>query len=311
MRDQPRMTMADWGMLLLLSLLWGGAFFFVRIIVKEVPPFTLVAVRFAIAAGALWIYLRALRLSVPRSRSAWTAFAGMGTLNNLIPAALIAWSETTIGSGLASILIATTPIFSILAAHHFTVDEKISQNKIVGIVLGITGVVTLVGVDSLTGLNRSVVAMLGCLAAALSYGLANVFGRRFKRMGIAPAAGAFGQVAATAMMAMPMALTFDMPWQVPIPGAAVCASIVGLSLISTALAYAIFFRILANAGGTNISLVTLLIPISAVVLGSTVLGERLRPTQFLGMALIGLGLVAIDGRLWSAVLATRASPGAR
>jgi drug/metabolite transporter (DMT)-like permease len=294
------MTVADWGLLLLLSFLWGGSFFFVKVIVRDVPPFTLVLVRFVIAAGALWIYLGMRRLSVPRSLSAWVAFAGMGALNNLIPSALIAWGQTTIASGLASILIATTPLFTMLVAHGLTDDEKLSANKVAGVALGLGGVAVLVGADSLHGSQRSTLAILACLAAAFSYGFANVFGRRFKRMGIAPAVVAFGQLAATAVMVLPMALVFDAPWRLRMPGAEVWASLVGLALVSTALGYVIFFRILARAGGTNISLVTLLIPVSAILLGSLVLGERLLGAQFAGMALIGLGLIAIDGRAWDA-----------
>lgn len=301
MSDQPRMTVADWGLLLLLSFLWGGSFFFAKIIVQEVPPLTLVFVRFAIASGALWVYVRARRLSVPGSLPTWAAFAAMGVLNNLIPAALIAWGQTIIESGLASILIATTPVFSILVAHCLTTDEKMSTNKVTGVVLGIVGVAVLVGADSLSGSQRSILAMVGCLAAALSYGFANVFGQRFKLMGVAPAMSAFGQITATAAMVLPAALIFDAPWHLRLPSAEAWASMAGLSLVSTALAYVIFFRILASAGGTNISLVTLLIPVSAILLGSFVLRERLLAAQFAGMALIGLGLIAIDGRVWNVI----------
>ncbi len=301
MHDQPRMTAGDLGLLMLLSALWGGSFFFSKVIVQEVPPFTLVLVRFAIAAGALGAYLRIGRTPIPRLWPIWAAFAGMGALNNLIPAALIAWSQQTIASGLASVLIATTPVFSIVIAHCFTSDDKMSSNKVAGIMLGIVGVIALVGVGTLDGSPRSIPAMLGCLAAALSYGFANVFGRRFKRMGVAPAVGAFGQLAATAVMVAPVALAFDRPWQLPPPTVGVWASMIGLALFSTALAYSIFFRLLASAGTTNISLVTLLIPVSAILLGAVILGERLSSVQLAGMALIGLGLIAIDGRVWAAI----------
>lgn len=296
MQDQPRMTRNDWGLLILLSVLWGGSFFFAKVIVQEIPPFTLVLVRFASAAAALGIYLAINRMPVPRSISAWVAFAGMGALNNLIPVALIAWAQLTIASGLASVLIATTPVFSILAAHCVTADDRLSANKIAGIVLGIAGVAALVGVGTLDGSPRSLLAILGCLAAALSYGVANVFGRRFKLMGVPPTVGAFGQLAATAIMVAPAALVFDQPWQLPPPSMEVWFSMLGLVLLSTALAYAIFFRLLASAGTTNVSLVTLLIPVSAILLGTFILGERLSGLQFAGMVLIGLGLVAIDGR---------------
>jgi drug/metabolite transporter (DMT)-like permease len=218
--------------------------------------------------------------------------------------ALIAWAQITIASGLASVLIATTPVFSILVAHCITADERISADKLVGIALGIAGVAALVGLNTLEGSPGSILAMLGCLAAALSYGCANVFGRRFKRLGITPTAGAFGQLAATAVMVLPFALVFDHPWLLPPPTAAVLASMLGLVVLSTALAYAIFFRLLASAGTINVSLVTLLIPVSAILLGTFFLGENLSAFQFAGMALIGLGLVAIDGRAWAACRST-------
>ena len=301
MQDQPRMTAGEWGLLVLLSVLWGGSFFFSKVIVQEVPPFTLVLVRFTLAAAVLGAYLKAQRTPVPWTVMTWAAFAGMGALNNLIPAALIAWSQQTIASGLASVLIATTPVFSILAAHCFTTDDRMSANKVVGVALGIAGVVALVGTDTLDGSLRTFPGILGCLGAALSYGFANVFGRRFKRLGIAPTVGAFGQLAATAVMVAPAALVFDRPWLLPPPSMVVWAAMIGLVLLSTALAYAIFFRLLGSAGTTNISLVTLLIPVSAILLGILVLGEHLSTLQCAGMALIGLGLVAIDGRTWTAL----------
>jgi len=295
------MTAGEWGLLVLLSVLWGGSFFFSKVIVQEVPPFTLVLVRFTLAAGVLGAYLKAQRMPVPWSVATWAAFAGMGALNNLIPAALIAWSQQTIASGLASVLIATTPVFSILVAHCFTTNDRMSASKAVGVALGVAGVAALVGIDTLDGSLRTVPGILGCLGAALSYGFANVFGRRFKRLGIAPTVGAFGQLAATAVMVIPAAVVFDRPWLLPPPSTVAWMAMIGLVLLSTALAYAIFFRLLASAGTTNISLVTLLIPVSAILLGTLVLGERLSAFQFVGMALIGLGLIAIDGRAWTAV----------
>jgi drug/metabolite transporter (DMT)-like permease len=310
MDDQQKMTATDWGLLLALSILWGGSFFFAKVIVQELPPLTVVLIRFAVAALALWLYLRARRLSVPKSLTAWAVFAGMGLLNNLIPAALVTWSQKTIVSGLAAILIATTPLFSILAAHWLTTDEKMTANKIAGILLGIAGVAILVGQGSLSGSEHALIPLFACLAAAISYGFANVFGRRFKRMGIVPVVGAFGQIAATAIMTAPIAIAVDEPWRLMAPDPSVWAAIAGLALLSTALGYVIFFRVLASAGGTNISLVTLLIPVSAILLGRAILGEHLLAAQFAGMALIAIGLVAIDGRVWSAMrILVRASLG--
>lgn len=296
MSKQLNMTVSDWGLLLLLSGLWGGSFFFAKVIVQEMPPLTLVLVRFSVAAVALWVYVRACRLAIPGSLATWLAFAGMGLLNNLIPAALITWGQITIASGLASILIATTPVFSILAAHWLTDDEKMSVGRVSGVGLGLIGIAVLVGGGALGSSPRSMFAILACIVAALSYGFANVFGRRFARMGIAPAVGAFGQITATAAMMLPVAIIFESPWQMPVPSLVAWASMAGLALLSTALGYVIFFRILASAGGTNVSLVTLLIPVSAILLGRIVLGEHLLVWQYVGMAFIALGLIAIDGR---------------
>lgn len=224
----------------------------------------------------------------PRIVATWGACAGMGALNNLIPATLIDWSQQTIASGLASVVIATTPVFSILVAHCVTTDDRMSANKMVGVALGIAGVAALVGMDTLDDPLRTIPGILGCLGAALSYEFANVFGRRFKRLGIAPTVGAFGQLAATAVMVAPAALAFDRPWVLLPPSAVVWAAIIGLVLLSTALAYAILFRLLGDAGTMNISLVTLLIPVSAIFLGTLVLGERLSAPQYAGIALIGL-----------------------
>ena len=217
MHAQSRMTVGEWGLLVLLSVLWGGSFSFTKVIVQQVPPFTLVLVRFIFAAGVLGAYLKAQRMPVPWTAATWAVFAGMGALNNLIPVALIAWSQQTITSGLLSVLIATTPVFSILVAHCFMTDNRMSANKAGGVALGIDGVAALGGVDTPDGSLRTPPGILGCLGAALSYRFANVFGRRFKRLGIAPTVGAFRQLAATAVMVAPAAFVFDRPWLLPPP----------------------------------------------------------------------------------------------
>ncbi|WP_137127615.1 DMT family transporter [Roseomonas sp. HF4] len=297
MSDTRPIVPGDWGLLCLLSLLWGGSFFFAKVALSEVPPLTIVLARVAIAASALWLYLRLRGTPIPSTAATWWAFCGMGFLNNLLPFTLIFWGQTFIESGLASIINATTPLFSILVAHFLAADERLSLYKLTGIALGIAGVVVLLGAQTSSAADGAVWGVLACLGAALSYGFANTFGRRFKRMGIAPAVGAFGQITATACMALPLVLIVDRPWQHGMPGLATWGALIGLALLSTALAYIIFFRLIATAGATNTSLVTLLIPISAVLLGAAFLGERLSALQLGGMALIGLGLVVLDGRL--------------
>ncbi len=295
---QPsRMNALDWTLLLALSVLWGGSFFFVGVAVKALPPFTIVLLRVAIAAIALHVVLRLGRTAMPWDRTTWLAFFGMGLLNNAIPFSLIVWGQTQIASGLASILNATTPLFTVLVAHLLTADERLSKGRIAGVLIGLAGIVVLIGPQALAGLGKDVAAQLAVLGAAISYGFAAIFGRRFKRMGVPPLATAAGQVTASSLLLLPVALIVDRPWILPWPEPSAWAAIVGLALLSTALAYVVFFRILASAGAVNLSLVTFLIPPSAILLGVAILGERLQATDFLGMALIGLGLAAIDGRL--------------
>ncbi len=291
------MTPLDWSLLLALSILWGGSFFFVGVVVKVVPPFSLALVRVAIAAVALHLVLRAMRVPMPWDARTWLAFFGMGLLNNAIPFSLIAWGQTHIASGLASILNATTPLFTVLVAHVLTADERLSKGRIVGVLLGLAGVVALIGPQALAGLSKDVLAQFAVLGAAISYSFASIFGRRFKRMGISPLATAAGQVTASSVLLLPVALVVDRPWTLPPPALPVWGAIFGLALLATALAYILFFRILASAGAVNLMLVTFLIPVSAILLGSAFLGESLAPMDFAGMALIGLGLAAIDGRL--------------
>lgn len=293
-----RMGGRDWGLLVLLSLLWGGSFFFVGVAVVGLPPFTIVLLRVGLAALALNGILRATGLRLPWDGRIWGAFALMGFLNNLVPFSLIVWGQTQIASGLASILNATTPLFTVLLAHVLTCDEKLSGGRSAGVVIGFSGVAVMIGPEAFDDLSNSVLAQLAIVGAALSYGFAAVFGRRFARLGVAPLSTATGMVSVSTLMLIPLVGIVDRPWELPMPGGNVWAAILGLALFSTALAYILYFRILASVGATNLSIVTLLIPVSAILLGALFLGERLGLIHFAGMALIGVGLAAIDGRFW-------------
>lgn len=292
-----RMTLQDWALLFLLSVLWGGSFFFVAVAVEELPPLTVVALRTGIAALTLIVILRLRRESWPFAKGAIAAFFIMGLLNNLLPFSLLFWAQTMIPSGLASILNATTPIFSIIVAHFLLADERMAANKAIGILFGFLGVVVLLGGDLLNGVSIASLGMLACLGAALAYGFAGVYGRRFKAMDLTATQVAFGQLAATTIMMVPIISVIDKPWALPLPGLAVVASILALAIVSTALAYVIFFRVLASAGAVNVALVTLLVPVSAILLGTLILGEELAGRHYIGMGLIGVGLLAIDGRI--------------
>lgn len=291
----PRMGTAEWMLLLGLSVLWGGSFFFAKVAVAEVPPLTLVFLRVAIAAFALHVVVRATGLSMAVGWSVWAAFFGMGVLNNLIPFSLIFWGQQQIGAGLAAILNATTPLFTVLVAHALTANEKATGLRLAGVLTGLGGVAFMVGPEALSGLAANLSAQLACIAAAVSYAFAGVFGRRFKAL--PPMVAACGQVSATSVMMLPISLLVDRSLALPVPSAAAIWSVLALALASTALAYIIFFRILARSGATNLVLVTFLIPVSAILLGVVFLGEALEWRQIVGMAAIGAGLACIDGRL--------------
>jgi drug/metabolite transporter (DMT)-like permease len=292
------MGIRDWAMLLALSVLWGGSFFFVGVVGSDLPPLTIVTLRVGLAAVTLWGIAAAMGLRPPGSARIWIAFAGMGLLNNVIPFTLFVWGQTQIASGLAAILNATTPLFTVIVAGLLLADERMTLLKISGVAVGFAGAVVMIGPDALGGLGDNVLAQLACLGGALSYAFAGVFGRRFRAMGVDPIVTAAGQVTASTVILAPITLLVAKPWALAMPGGSTWAAIAGLAVLSTGFAYILYFRILASAGATNLLLVTFLIPVTAVLLGSLVLGERLDSVYFVGMGLIGLGLSAIDGRLW-------------
>jgi drug/metabolite transporter (DMT)-like permease len=298
----PVMGGREWAMLLVLAVIWGGSFFFNSVGLRELPSLTLVWLRVAVAAATLLLVLRLLGQRMPWDRHVWAAFAGMGLLNNVLPFVLIVWGQHSIASGLASILNATTPLFGVLVAQLFTPDEKLTPFKAAGVAVGFTGVAVMIGADALGGMGTGVLAQVACLAGALSYAFAGVFGRRFRSMGVTPLATAAGQVSASSLILLPVMLLVDRPWALAMPHSASWGAVLGVGILSTALAYVLYFRILAAAGATNLLLVTFLIPVSAILLGALVLGEALQPRHFIGMALIGGGLAFIDGRMPRSVL---------
>lgn len=298
----PSMGLKEWLMLMALSVLWGASFFFVGVAVTALPPLTIVLLRVGLAAITLWFLALLIGLRGPKALPIWGAFLVMGLLNNVIPFSLIVWGQTHISSALASVLNATTPLFGVLVAGFLLVDERATGIKLAGVAMGFVGVAMMLGMPNLNLVTQgSLLAQMAILAAALSYALASVFGRRFKAMGLNPVITAAGQVTASTLLLAPIALYMD---GVPAllgpaaPGPAVWAAILSLAGLSTALAYVLYFKILASSGATNILLVTLLVPISAILLGFLFLNEALEWIHFLGMALIALGLSAIDGRLW-------------
>lgn len=289
------MSLSQWLYLVLLSLLWGGSFFFVGVAVHDVPAFTLVFFRVALAALFLWPIVMIFRLSPPGTLAAWWPFAVMAVLNNIIPFTLITIGQRDIASGLASVINATTPLWTVLIAHGLTTDEKLTSNRLVGVMLGVIGVACLMGPQAIAGETSSVVGMLLVIGATISYGFAGLWGRRLRET--PPMMSAACQLTVSSLLLLPVALLLDRMWLLPMPASHVVWSIVGLAVLSTAIAYIVFFHILKVSGPTNAMLVTLLIPISAILLGTIVLQETLLPQHFLGAAIIGSALIIFDGRL--------------
>jgi drug/metabolite transporter (DMT)-like permease len=302
---QRPMTGFEWSLMLLLSLLWGGSFFFVGILVKSLPPLTIVALRVGIAAAALWATGAFTGLSPTRVREAFPSLVGMSILNNVVPFTLLVWAQTRLPSGFAAILNATTPVMTVIAAHFLTTTEKLTRAKIIGALIGFVGVAAMVRSDFTSGLSGDALAEAACLVAALFYALSSIYARRFRPAGLTPIDVSTGQLTGSALLLLPLALLFDQPWTLPAPSLTVVLTVLAYALLSSALAYIVFFRILAGAGATNVVLVTLLAPATTIVLGAFALGERLEPKHFLGLALIAVGLAFIDGRL-PAMLRSRA-----
>ncbi len=291
----------EWLLLVFLSVLWGGSFFFSKVALSELQPFTVVLVRVGIAAIVLNFVVIATGQRMPTSPKMWSAFLVMGLINNLIPFSLIFWGQTQISSSLAAILNATTPVWTVLLAHFLTTDERLTPNRLGGVFIGLLGVAMMIGLDALQGLGINVLAQIAVVGAAISYAFAGIYGKRFK--GTSPIVTATGQITGTTLVMIPIALFVDKPWLLPIPNSSILGALFGLSLLSTALAYILYFRLLSTVGATNLLLVTFLIPISAIILGQLILDEHLEIRQFVGMGLIGLSLMAIDGRILRAIRA--------
>jgi drug/metabolite transporter (DMT)-like permease len=284
----------DWPLLGLLSVLWGGSFFFNGVVLRELPPLTLVFLRVALAAVMLLPLLWLYRIPFPKGLSGWKPFFAIGFLNNVLPFALIVTGQTYIPSGLASILNATTPLFAVVVMA-VAGEEKLRAHRVAGVVAGLIGVAILhgggLGFESGQGLG-----ILLCLGAAFSYGLSALVARRLPADAPPLGTATFQMLASAAMMTVVAGLV-DRPWQLPMPGPATWLAVIGLAALSTALAYIVFFQIMQRSGATNVMLVTLLIPVTAILLGYLMLGEQISAQEIVGALVIGSALLLIDGRV--------------
>lgn len=285
---------AEWAALLTLSVIWGGSYLFMKIAVVELPVFVIVFSRVALGAMTLGVILLLMRQSLPGKLEHWLAFFGMGLLNNAVPMSLIVFGTQSISAGLASIINALTPLFTILIASKLTSDEALTPNKVIGVIIGFVGVIILIGPGLVFEHDISVIGELACVGAALSYACSNVFGRRFARLGLKPLAIAFGQTTSASVILLPFALIMNAPWTLPTPSFTVALSVVALGMLCTGVAYLLFFRVLTKSGATAIALVTLMIPPSAIALGAVVLGEKLILQHALGLVVIAIGLIVVN-----------------
>lgn len=285
----------DWGQLLLLGALWGGSFFFARIAVAEIPPLALVLYRVSIAALVLHVWLRLRNISFAPAIARSASFLGLALLNNVIPFSLIFSGQTEIGAGLASVLYATTPLWTVLVANLVTADEKLSASKLAGVALGIGGAAIMIGPGLFANLGGPTWAKLAVIGAAISYAFAAVFAKRFRD--IKPVVVAAGQLTASTIVMIPIVLLLYDPGEIISTNISIWLAIGTLAIVTTAFAFILYFNLIASAGATNASLVTLLVPASAIILSAAFLGERLEPYEFLGLALIVSSLVVVDGRL--------------
>ena len=292
--NDGRIDARDWALLGVLSVLWGGSFFFNGLALKELPPMTLVLLRVSVAALMLLPLLRIYRIEFPAGLSGWAPFVAVALFNNVLPFSLIVVGQTFISSGLASILNATTPLFTVIVMAA-SGEERLSPQRVAGVTIGLIGVIVLRGGLDLDLAGQGMGIAL-CLAGALSYGVAALLARRHLAKSPPLATATFQLMASTAMMAV-IAGVVDQPWQLPLPGPTTWLAVTGLAALSTALAYIVFFQILRRSGATNVMLVTLLIPLTAILLGALVLGETISAREILGACVIGSALLVMDGRV--------------
>lgn len=294
MTTQKTMSGTAWALLVLLAFLWGGSFVFAKIAVAEIPPFTLVFLRVFLAALTLHAIMLVMGVRMDWSIRAFKNYAVMGLLNNVIAFSLMFTGQTQITASLASILNASAPFFTVLVAGLFLADEKLTQRKLIGLVVGFIGVVLVIGPRYLLGIGQHLIFELMLICTAVSYAFAGVWGRRFA--GENPLCTAAGQLTASSVLMIPVMFIFDDPLSMGMPSLPVIAAVLGLAVICTGLAYILFFKVLQMAGATNVILVTMLVPLSTTMLAIPLLGESLDVLKLAGLAVIVLGMAILDGR---------------
>lgn len=297
MTSTPKLDGKGWLLIGILAILWGGAFFLIEIGLRSFPPITLVFIRVGFAVPAMWIAMRIMGEKLPSDWVSWRLLTVVGAFNCALPFTLFFWGQQYLDSSYAAILNATTPLWGVVTAHFMTADEKATPARVIGVLFGLAGIIVMVGPSAMLGVSDNLAAQLACLISTIFYSLAAIFGRRLSQTALTPMAVATGQTMTAAMLMVPIMLVVDQPWLLPMPRLDATLAGLTLALISTALAYFLYFRLIDRSGASNAQLVAFLMPILAVILGIAFLGESLSGGQLAGASLIALGLVILDGRL--------------
>lgn len=277
-------------LLALLATLWAASYTFIKLGVATITPVTLIAARTLIAGGLLFLILRLRGLAMPRDAAMWRRFLVQACLNNAIPFTLIAWAEQTVDAGLAVILNAATPIFTFLLTFAVTRHEPATGRKLAGVSIGMAGIGLIVGVQAFEGVGTALTAQLAVVAATISYAGAAIFGRNFK--GLDPMATAAGSLLCGAALLLPVSLVVERPWTLT-PSAESLLALLGLSVVSTALAFVIYFRLIHSLGSVGTTAQAYLrVPIG-VAIGAVFLGETLTSTAWLGLVCVIAGVAAM------------------
>lgn len=292
-----------WIDLILLALVWGAIFLVIEFALEELTPLWAVFHRICWAAGLLWIIVYGKGEVMPFAPRVWLAFIVMGALNNAIPFSLITWGQTSIESGLTSILNGATALFGIMVAAAFLADERLTPARILGVLIGMAGVAVIVGWRSLLEFDPRALGQIAVLGAGISYAFAGVWARTHIK-GLTPTQSATGMLTGSTLLMLPIAWAIEGAPDVSLSFTSI-AAIVYMSVFGTVIAYLLYYRILAAAGSGNLMLVTIMMPPISIILGWAVLGEHLAPSAFIGCGLIALGLIILDGRAWSAVAGRR------
>jgi len=278
--------------LFILGGLWGSSYLFIKVAVAEVPPLTLVAGRLVLAAAILWVVLLAARQAMPRSRRLWAAFAVMGLLNGAVPYSLIFWSEQYISSGLASLLQATMPLFTVLMGHFLLRDERLTAGRVAGVVLGFVGVGLLMLPDLRQGAHANLLGQLAMVASSVSYAGAALFARSRLR-GQPALVSTTGQLTMGAIWIVPLSLLVGGLQLKGVPSLPALASWLGLTILGTVIAYVIYFRLIERTSAAFTSTVTYIIPVFGLILGALVLNEPLSLTLLVSLGLILAGVLLV------------------